>query len=363
MANLTLTRSGPHVGTVAYVWNGKCSLEEMRQRQAGRVDPGNAPPMRALPLAFLARARDRERLSVENADATHPHPKARAASLLVATGCRFYALKGGAQAELLQAAVAQVWPRPPRGPSASAAAAAPPRPLYTDPHACGRPLLRQLEVSSLAEPETIAHLRALDQLPDYHDFGPRFARMPREVHALLCGPQPCPFTLGKVPAGADGTAPMHGLYSDSMRTAGAVLYLCKWQRGPLDALTASVDLGGDVDSVAALCLGIVAAGPGGLRFGEAGGLPWRLLEELEGVEYLLHHARAFEAWLQQQPGAAAAEPDLLLPPARLVSFRSRVSVIHNEAEAGLKPWAQPALRVALVAAAVGVAVALWRRGR
>eukprot|EP00908_Phaeocystis_cordata_P014862 Transcript_25974.p1 GENE.Transcript_25974~~Transcript_25974.p1 ORF type:complete len:300 (-),score=115.85 Transcript_25974:67-966(-) len=299
----------------------------MRQRQAGRVDPGNAPPMRALPLAFLARARDRERLSVENADATHPHPKARAASLLVATGCRFYALKGGAQAELLQAAVAQ------------------------------------LEVSSLAEPETIAHLRALDQLPDYHDFGPRFARMPREVHALLCGPQPCPFTLGKVPAGADGTAPMHGLYSDSMRTAGAVLYLCKWQRGPLDALTASVDLGGDVDSVAALCLGIVAAGPGGLRFGEAGGLPWRLLEELEGVEYLLHHARAFEAWLQQQPGAAAAEPDLLLPPARLVSFRSRVSVIHNEAEAGLKPWAQPALRVALVAAAVGVAVALWRRGR
>ena len=39
-----------------------------------------------------------------------------------------------------------------------------------------------------------------------------------------------------------------------------------------------VDLGGDVDSVAALCLGIVAAGPGGLRFGEAvpTGLPGKL---------------------------------------------------------------------------------------
>ena len=35
---------------------------------------------------------------------------------------------------------------------------------------------------------------------------------------------------------------------------------------------------------------------GGLRFGEEGGLPWQLLEELEGVEYLVSSARGFEAW-------------------------------------------------------------------
>ena len=80
-----------------------------------------------------------------------------------------------------------------------------------------------------------------------------------------------------------------------MRTAGVVLYLLTHQRGPLDVLRASVDLGGDVDSVAALCLGLVG-GSQGLRFGEAGGLPWALLEELEGVEYLVSSARGFEAW-------------------------------------------------------------------
>ena len=122
--------------------------------------------------------------------------------------------------------------------------------------------------------------------------------MPPEVHALLCGPQPCPHTL-TLPVGGPGDFAkgrrMHGIYSDAMRTAGVVLYLLTHQRGPLDVLRASVDLGGDVDSVAALCLGLVG-GSQGLRFGEAGGLPWALLEELEGVEYLVSSARGFEAW-------------------------------------------------------------------
>ena len=111
MANLTLTRSGPHVGTVAYVWNGKCSLEEMRQRQAGRVDPGNAPPMRALPLAFLAAAQ-RERLSVANADATHPHPKARAASLLIASACHHLVVRRRPAAHVLRAALDELQASP-----------------------------------------------------------------------------------------------------------------------------------------------------------------------------------------------------------------------------------------------------------
>lgn len=56
------------------VFRGKASIQEVKDLQAARPDPGNAPPMRALPLAFLAPA-DLERLAELNADATHPHPK------------------------------------------------------------------------------------------------------------------------------------------------------------------------------------------------------------------------------------------------------------------------------------------------
>ena len=40
---------------------------------------------------------------------------------------------------------------------------------------------------------------------------------------------------------------MYGVWSDSMRTAGGVLYLLRWHRGPVDVLTAAVDLGGRID--------------------------------------------------------------------------------------------------------------------
>eukprot|EP00966_Prymnesium_polylepis_P022810 524832-Prymnesium_polylepis.1 len=43
-------------GSMKYVWQGDTTLEQMRERQAAKVDPGNAPPMRALPIAFLCRA-------------------------------------------------------------------------------------------------------------------------------------------------------------------------------------------------------------------------------------------------------------------------------------------------------------------
>ena len=56
---------------------------------------------------------------------------------------------------------------------------------------------------------------------------------------------------------------------------------------------------GDVDSIAALALGLVG-GSAGLRFGEEGGLAWELLEGLEGAEYLASVARRFSAWVGAQ---------------------------------------------------------------
>ena len=47
----------------------------------------------------------------------------------------------------------------------------------------------------------------------------------------------------------------------AMRTAALVLYLLKHHRGPLDILKASVDIGGDVDSVAVLALRLRGLSP------------------------------------------------------------------------------------------------------
>jgi ADP-ribosylglycohydrolase len=261
-------------GSAKHVWRGSMTLDQVREKQAAKTDPGNAPPMRALPLGFVSSAMARERLSAANADATHPHPKARAASFLVATACRLLVVERRPKAELL------------------------------------RSCLDALCSSALREPATEAHLEALDGLPDFHSYGQRFGSMPPTVHELLCGQQPCPSTLNKEcgePGDHAEGRRMHGMASDSMRTVGAVLYLVKHHRGPLDVLTASIDLGGDVDSIAALTVGLVG-GSSGLGFGEPGGLSWKLVEELEGVEYLIQHARAFEAWVASTQGGGVPAP-------------------------------------------------------
>ena len=35
---------------------------------------------------------------------------------------------------------------------------------------------------------SFAYLQQVDEWPDYHTFGPRYASMPDDMHALLCGP-------------------------------------------------------------------------------------------------------------------------------------------------------------------------------
>ena len=231
-------------------------MDEIRASQAKRVDPGNAPPMRSLPLAFIP-DKERERLCVAAADATHPHPKARAAAFVVATGGRWLMVDKGERSQIIRVA------------------------------------LESLRRSSVACPETVAHLEGLEALPDWHTYGPRFQSMPRDVHTYLCGPQP-----KRTDIIGSGKPPSHrcGLDSDAMRTAGCVLYILKWHRGPMDGLTAAIDIGGDVDSSAALVLGAIG-GSEGLALGTPVGIPWWMVEEVEGVEYLVTRAQAFEKWL------------------------------------------------------------------
>ena len=54
----------------------------------------------------------------------------------------------------------------------------------------------------------------------------------------------------------------------------------------------SLRIGGDVDSIAAIVMGIVGAREG-LRFGQPGGIPMFMIEDLEAVEYIVQTADAF----------------------------------------------------------------------
>jgi len=249
-------------GSIKGYFRGFRDIDQVRRLQSGKEDPGNAPPMRALPLAFIENRSLREQLCLQNANSTHPHPRARAASFLIAEGARWLMVEHGDRQLVISEALAR------------------------------------LQDSGASDAATEEHLRKIDALEDYHEWGSRFAKMPPQRLELLCGPQPCPPADG-IGAGDDGSSKMHGLWSDAMRTAAVVLYLLKHHRGPLDILRASVDIGGDVDSIAALCLGVVG-GSEGLDFGEPDGLPWFLLEEVEGVEYLHARAKKFEEWMKKQ---------------------------------------------------------------
>ena len=188
-------------GSVKHFFRGRTTLEKLRESQASRVDPGNAPPMRALPLAFVDPERCQQ-LCLANADSTHPHPKARAASYVIAQAARWLIVERGKKSRVVEVA------------------------------------LERLQSSDLNHAETAWLLQRIGELPDYHSFGQRLRRMPEDVHALLCGQQPHP-DLEHVPGGQDGTSAVHGLGSDAMRTAGVVLYILRFHRGPRDALLTS----------------------------------------------------------------------------------------------------------------------------
>merc|ERR1719424_2442664 len=51
---------------------GAATINEQRRNVAASVYPGNAPPMRALPLAFIQDDVELIALARANADATHP---------------------------------------------------------------------------------------------------------------------------------------------------------------------------------------------------------------------------------------------------------------------------------------------------
>ena len=225
-------------GSMRWFFVGEQSIEDIRNYQRNKPYPGNAPPMRAVPLGFLP-TEQINALAIANADATHPHPKARAASILIARATEFLLVKGGKQSELI---------------------------AYCLPHIAG------------IDAETEALLHQIACLPAPAD-------LQEADYSVLCGEQPirAPRYLPDI----------YGLPSDAMLTAGAALYLLMHAQDAFDALKNAVWLGGDVDTVASIACGVMA----GLRGLDS--LPAFLLEGLEGRAYLESVGEAFSTYLRK----------------------------------------------------------------
>jgi len=249
-------------GGIASVWSGEQTIEEQRERLSKVEYPGNAPPMRALPLAFLPEALLLQ-FSIDNADATHPHPKARLSSLIVALLGRAVLVDGmGTGHRLIPTLILE--------------------------------LKRFMRIeAALEDPDILPYLTSVDSLPGPGKlYGSYESLYPKSTIETLCGAQP-------IWSKAEGKPrEVSGLGADAMRTAGCVVYLLKWHRegAVMETLLRSLYIGGDVDSLASICLGIIG-GREGLRFGENGGLPTYLLEGLEGAEYLSQVASDFGTWV------------------------------------------------------------------
>ncbi len=222
-------------GSMRWVFNGAKTIEKVRAFQKYTNYPGNAPAMRAVPLGFVPEDKI-NRYATINANATHPHPKAVAASMAIAGATHFLLRQQGDSKEVIPACLK--W--------------------MADIDAETTQLLQK--VDALPEPE---------QLTDA-DF------------AVLCGPQPI-----QEPLFLPG---IKGVPSDAMHTTACCLHVLKHGKTTMDGLQQSIYLGGDVDSVASVCTGILAG-----RYG-LDSLPEFMKTQVEGRDYLRSIAKEFEKW-------------------------------------------------------------------
>ena len=228
-------------GSILKVFEGKTTLKELQDWQRIRAYPGNAPTMRSIPFGFLSWGPYGDNIYRHcevNTNITHPNSKALASSLVIAYATKFFL--GPLQAkkeELLEACANAV---------------------------------------EFCDLETSEYLRRIDNLPSI---------LAETDYEILLGPQPIPNFM------KEGQT-IRGLNSDAMRTAGAVLYILKHTNSAFEALKGSIYMGGDVDSLAALTVGLSAG-----RYGISD-IPQTLFDGLENSKYVIEVAKTFEGNLK-----------------------------------------------------------------
>jgi ADP-ribosylglycohydrolase len=219
-------------GSMSWYYSGQKTIEEVRDFQRNRNNPGNAPAMRAIPLGLVAEKWINSYAEI-NANATHPNINAMISSQCIARATEFMLVKRGDKATIIEYCLQTV------------------------------PVNEEYQL----------YLNQISQLGEYN-------QLKGNDFEILCGTQPIvpPYFL----------AGINGVPSDSKYTTGCVLYVLKHSENAMDALVKSVYLGGDVDSVASITTGILA-GKTGLS-----SLPNFMLENVEGIEYLKKIAQDFE---------------------------------------------------------------------
>ena len=219
-------------GSMSWYFEGTQTLEEIRDYQRNKTYPGNAPVMRSIPFGILLQDDQINSACIVNADVSHPHPKARVASILIARAARHLLILKLPQSNLISS--------------------------------CRKFVLGM-------DLETDTYLEKIDQLGNKLDTF--------EDYCLLVGPQPITsFMTGEM---------IIGLNSDAMRTAGTALHLLKFCKTPFEALTRSILIGGDVDTLASIVVGIVS----GIK--NEVDLPNWMFEQLEHVKELTEFADKF----------------------------------------------------------------------
>jgi len=224
-------------GSIRFVYRGEKSIDEIRDFQRHRQYPGNAPPMRAIPLGFV-KEENLDRYAAVNANSTHPHPKAIDSSVLVARATRALLIEQLAQLDLIG---------------------------YC---------LRYCHDS-----ETIEKLKAADRLPAPD-------ALAESDFEVLCGPQPL--------RRSEFIEGMYGLSSNAMYTGVSALYLLKHCTSAFEGLRHSIRMGGDVDSLASIVVGILAG-----KYGIAD-LPEYMRSNVEGTVYLNDIARQFNTFAEHE---------------------------------------------------------------
>ncbi len=224
-------------GSIRLVYNGEKNIEDIKDFQRNKKYPGNAPPMRAIPIAFVNENLI-ETYATINATCTHPHVKAIDSSILIARAARAFLIEGVSHQNIIS---------------------------YCIPF--------------ISDEETIEILKQVNQL-----LGPD--ELKEREFEWLCGPQPI-----KKKEFLEG---MYGLPSNAMFTAISALYMIKHSHSAFEGLKNSIRLGGDVDSLASIVVGILAG-----KYGIAD-IPSYMIENVEGVSYLRTLAKEFENFVNKK---------------------------------------------------------------
>jgi ADP-ribosylglycohydrolase len=223
-------------GSIKDWYTGKSTIEDIRKEQNSRTEPGNAPVMRAFPLAFLTNDEDVASYCKVNADCTHPHPLSTAASYLTVQTIRFFFFLHQKEETLFEFLARKIKEN-----------------VYND----------EFDIADILE-----RLEKVDALP--HPM-----HLKEEDYVVLHGPQPLPRYCKWI------TEDIYGLPCSGIKTALNIAYLAKYTwNAPFEALQQSILMGGDVDSLAAITVGI-ACGMQGFE-----NIPEFIMQSTEGLKEL-----------------------------------------------------------------------------